>query len=98
MPLASEVVAIETAGLKVKLNGAVAACELASVTCIVKLLTPLPVGVPVTVPVLGASARPAGKFPEMIDHVYGVVPPEAASVALYAMFCMPLASEVVVIE
>jgi hypothetical protein len=48
----------------------------------VKLLTPVPVGVPEIVPVLGASATPVGKFPETMDQTYGVVPPVAASVAV----------------
>src|SRR5271166_531481 len=68
--------------LIVMLSAALPVRELASVTCTVKLLLPVPVGVPEIIPVLGASVNPAGKLPEMIDHVYGVVPPVAASVAL----------------
>jgi hypothetical protein len=103
VPLGNEVVVmegcvIEGAALTVKLSAFVAASELASVTCIVKLLTPLPVGLPEIAPVLGVSASPVGKAPETIDQVYGVAPPVAASVALYAEFCVPLANEVVVIE
>src|SRR5580692_7798216 len=84
--------------LIIKLNALSAVNELASLTCTVKLLAPVPVGVPEIIPVLGASVSPAGKVPESIDHVYGVVPPVAASVALYAEFCVPLVSEVVVTE
>src|SRR5580693_4591017 len=73
--------------LIIKLNALSAVNELASLTCTVKLLAPVPVGVPEIIPVLGASVSPAGKVPESIDHVYGVVPPVAASVALYAEFC-----------
>ena len=46
--------------------------------------------------VLGASESPAGREPEEIDQVYGVVPPVAASVALYAAFCVPFGREAVV--
>ena len=38
-------------------------------------------GNPEMIPVDGAIARPAGKVPEMMDHVYGWAPPEAATVA-----------------
>jgi hypothetical protein len=48
----------------------------------VKLLVPDPVGVPEIAPLLAVSMSPAGKDPEAIDQVYGVVPPVAASVAL----------------
>jgi len=40
------------------------------------------VGVPVIAPVDAFSDRPAGSVPEVRDHVYGDVPPVAASVAL----------------
>ena len=43
--------------------------ELASVTCTVKLLVPLAVGVPEITPVLGASDSPAGKVPTETDQV-----------------------------
>jgi hypothetical protein len=39
---------------------------------------------------------PAGKEPELIDHVYGVVPPFAESVAPYAELTCPLIRDVVV--
>jgi hypothetical protein len=42
---------------------------------------PLAVGVPLITPVAGARESPAGREPEEMDHVYGVVPPVAASVA-----------------
>ena len=66
----------------VRLSGWVAVSELASVTLTVKLLVPVPVGVPEITPVLEASASPAGKVPAEMDQVYGVVPPVAASVVL----------------
>ena len=56
--------------------------ELASVTCTVKLLAPVPVGVPEIVPVLRPSVSPDGKAPETTDQEYGVAPPVAARVAL----------------
>ena len=39
---------------------------------------------------------PAGNEPELIDHVYGVVPPVAERVAPYAAFTCPPISEVFV--
>jgi len=51
------------------LSDFVAVLDLASFTWTVKLLTPVPVGVPEIVPVLDASASPAGKLPETMDHV-----------------------------
>ena len=40
---------------------------------------------------------PEGKDPELILQVYGVVPPLAANVVLYAVPWRPLANELVVI-
>lgn len=48
-----------------------------SATAAVKLKVPLAVGVPEIRPVLVARLRPAGRLPEVIDQVYGVVPPVA---------------------
>jgi hypothetical protein len=47
----------------------VAVSELASATCTVKLLVPVPVGVPEIVPVLGVSVNPVGREPEVMDQV-----------------------------
>jgi len=55
------------------------------------------VGVPVIAPVEVFSDKPVGKVPLVRDHVYGVVPPVAARVALYALPAWPLGSDVVVI-
>ena len=55
---------------------------------------PAAVGVPVMAPVLLLSVNPGGS-PLAIDHVYGRVPPLAPRVAEYATFCVPLASDVV---
>jgi len=40
-----------------------------SVTVVVKLEVPVAVGVPEMVPVVAARVRPAGRLPELIDHV-----------------------------
>ena len=77
---------LEGATLTVRLSDFVAALELASITCTVKLLVPDPVGVPEIAPVPGASVNPVGKFPETSDQVYGGVPAVADNVALYATF------------
>jgi hypothetical protein len=55
-----------------------------SVTVPVKLTVPVkvPLGVPEIAPVLAFRERPVGKLPVVIDHVYGVIPPAAASVWL----------------
>jgi hypothetical protein len=74
VPLGNEVVvieggAIEGAVFTVRLSDFVAASELASITCTVKLLVPDPVGAPEIAPVLGASASPVGKAPDTMDQV-----------------------------
>jgi hypothetical protein len=51
------------------LNVFVATRELASVTCTVKVLVPVPVGFPEITPVLEANVNPAGKLPTVMDHV-----------------------------
>lgn len=55
-----------------------------------------PVAVPVIAPVEVLSDSPGGSEPEVIDHVYGEVPPDAASVWLYANPTWPAGSELVV--
>jgi len=55
------------------------------------------VGVPVIVPVAAFNKSPAGSVPLVNDQLYGVVPPVAASVALYAAPTSPVGSDVVVI-
>ena len=39
---------------------------------------PFAVGVPEMRPVVAARLRPAGRLPEVIDQLYGAVPPVAA--------------------
>ena len=55
----------------------VAVTLLASNTWMVKLAVPPDVGVPLIVPVLGASVSPAGNDPTVIDHEYGELPSTA---------------------
>jgi len=58
----------EVDALTVILSDFVAVSALASVTLTVKVLVPVPVGVPEITPVVEASASPAGKVPEMTDQ------------------------------
>ena len=67
------------------LNVCVAVCAVGvveSVTCTAKSKVPEVVGVPEIMPVEAFKLRPGGKEEEVIDHVYGVVPPVAARLAL----------------
>jgi hypothetical protein len=57
-------------------------CPPVSIACTVTLYVPAVDGVPEIVPVLVPRPRPVGSNPLVIDQVYGVVPPVAASVAL----------------
>ena len=66
-----------------------------SVTWTAMVLVPCAVGVPVMAPVFGLIERPLGRPPAV--QVYGVTPPVAATVALYAWPAAPEGSEVVVI-
>ena len=59
----------DPAEVTVRLNDLVAACDLASVTRAVKLLVPLPVGVPERTPVFAASVKPAGRDPDATDQL-----------------------------
>lgn len=75
---------------------ALCAGELESVTLTVNEYVPAVVGVPLIWPEL-LNVNPAGKLPELIDQLYGVVPPLAASVAEYEVLATPPGSEDVVI-
>jgi hypothetical protein len=55
------------------------------------------VGVPPSAPVDAFRDSPAGSVPLVMDQVYGVVPPIAARVVLYAEPTCPFGSEEVVI-
>jgi hypothetical protein len=50
----------------------------------VKLNVPPVVGIPEITPVEEFKDKPVGREPEVIDQVYGVVPPEACKVWEYA--------------
>jgi hypothetical protein len=68
-----------------------------SVTLTVKFDVPAVVGVPLIVPVEEPSDSPAGSDPEITDQLYGVVPPVATTVWLYATPICPFGRLVVVI-
>src|ERR1700758_2441549 len=81
-PFAGEVMVTEAAGfttLMLKLLDAL--CAAASFTCTVNGKEPRTEAVPEIVPE-ELRLRPVGMLPLASDQVYGVVPPEAASVAL----------------
>lgn len=64
-----------------------------SVTMTVMFEVPGAVGVPPTVQPV--SERPAGNVPDVIEQLYGVVPPFASIVALYTTPTVPLGKEFV---
>jgi hypothetical protein len=66
-----------------------------SATVKVKLAVPLAVGLPEIIPVDAARLSPDGSVPEVIVHLYGLVPPVALSVVLYAWLGTPAGSDVV---
>jgi hypothetical protein len=88
VPPVNEPVVILTGGIDaliVRLNALVAACAVGaveSVTFTVKLKVPEAVGVPEMTPLDAVKVNPEGSEPELILHVYGIVPPLAAIVAL----------------
>ena len=56
-----------------------------SLTFTVKFDVPTVFGVPEITPVVAASVSPAGRLPDVIDHVYAGVPPLACNVRAYAV-------------
>jgi len=54
------------------------------------------VGIPLIIPVVVLNVNPLGSVPPVRDQVYGLTPPTAASVALYATPCVPIGSDLVV--
>ena len=68
----------------------------ASVTCTVNDTVPVVVGVPEITPVDATRLNPVGNEPELIDQVYGAVPPLACKVVEYAVPTVPLGNDVVV--
>ena len=72
MPPSNDTVVIEGeegAALTTMLSDFVAVSALASVIFTLKVLVPVPVGVPEITPVVDASASPAGKVPEVTDQL-----------------------------
>ncbi len=69
----------------------------ASSTATVKSNAPPAVGVPASDPLL-ESATPGGSAPLATRHAYGVVPPDAASVAAYGVPAAPDGKALVTIE
>jgi hypothetical protein len=60
-----------------------------SVTVTVKFVVPVAVAVPEIKPVVGDMLSPAGRLPAVMDQLYGVVPPPAATAFEYAVPCVP---------
>jgi hypothetical protein len=88
-----------TAAATVRVNDLVVVCAVGvveSVTLAVKLKEPDAVGVPEIVPAED-SVRPPGKAPALMLQLYGVVPPLAASVVVYAVPTCPEGTETVLI-
>jgi hypothetical protein len=75
----------------------VAEAPSAPVTRTVKLDVPVAVGVPSRSPE-GLRFNPAGRLPEEIAQLYGVVPPDAENDMLYGVPTVPVGREAVVIE
>ena len=59
------------------------------------VLTPVAVGVPLICPLAALMVKPAGR--PVADHVYGVVPPLALMVALYATPTVPSVRDAAVV-
>ncbi len=70
------------AGLIVKLKSFSEYKALEPVTLILKLNVFATVGVPLISPVLLLRLKPGGKLPDVMDQLYGVVPPVACRVWL----------------
>ena len=81
----------------VSVSGCDAVLSSLSVTSIVNDVAPAVVGVPDITPVLPASDNPPGNAFPILLHVYGGVPPDAASVVEYAVPTVPFGRLVVVI-
>src|SRR5689334_4597954 len=78
---------------------AAAAGDPESASCAVNVNEPAVVGLPVMAPVVAFNANPAGSDPVTIDHLYGVIPPLAASVVEYETPTVPLGNgDTVVID
>ena len=69
----------------------------ASLTLMVKVDEPVPLGAPLILPAEESSDNPAGSVPELTEKVYGEVPLETLMTCEYGEPVCPLGSEVVVI-
>jgi len=77
-PSGNDVVVITTGAAAILIeNALLAVVELLSVALTVKFAVPAADGVPLICPA-ELSDRPGGNAPDVIDHVYGGVPPLAA--------------------
>ena len=86
----------DTGGFTVRLRVWVRVVDVLSWTWSVKLDVPVPVGAPEIVPPV-LRLRPAGRLPETIVQVYGVVPPIAVTLCVYGEFWIAAGRVVVVI-
>jgi len=77
-PGSDDVVTVSAGAEMATVSEVVADWEALSVARTVKVLDPATVGVPEMLPAV-ESVNPAGSVPLASDHVYGGVPPEAAS-------------------
>ena len=94
-----QVVIVSVPGVTVISRLAVARCAVVSesAACTVNFDDPDPVAAPKMAPVYLLIDKPAGKVPELIDHVYGGSPPLAAKVLEYSVPVVALGRVVVVI-
>jgi hypothetical protein len=103
-PLGSELVVMVTgvtAAATVILNDCAAVCGVGaveSITLTVKLNVPAVVGVPEITPVDAAKLNPAGSIPALTLQLYGVVPPLACNVVVYAVPTVPPGSDAAVVS
>ena len=77
-----DVVVTDGGPTTVMLSALMAVPEAESVTCTVKLIVPVAVGVPEITPVAELRVSPAGKLSTVMDQLYDGVPPVAASAVL----------------
>jgi hypothetical protein len=68
--------------LRARLNAFEAFAPVESATVNVREYDPEELGVPLICPVVAESASDEGKDPEVMDHVYGELPPAAVRVVL----------------
>jgi hypothetical protein len=97
VPKGRDAVAMDSESYTSIESGFVTAVEFPSVAFTVKVTVPVAVGLPDMTPVVGSRDNPAGRrLPVASDQVYGVFPPAAVTVWLYAAFTMPKERDCVV--